>query len=103
MSQTPLRAVASPVAAAASPIAVAKPTKTAKSGGIKQERTWAKNAMVGSLGALVLTGFMLTGGGRRDKSTRLAHIVAGVALLGTSYWHTTLYGPGAQRRPDSIP
>lgn len=60
-----------------------------------KERTHAKNAMVVSMGALVLTGYLAARGGRRDTGTaRVAHIIAGVALLGTSYWHQTLYGRG---------
>ncbi|WP_092787923.1 hypothetical protein [Rhodospira trueperi] len=50
--------------------------------------------MVVSLGALVFTGYLCARGSRRDTdSARMAHMVAGVALLGASYWHTTLYGP----------
>ena len=60
-----------------------------------KERTNAKNAMVVSMGALVLTGYLAARGGRRDTgAARVAHMVAGVALLGTSYWHQTLYGRG---------
>jgi hypothetical protein len=42
--------------------------------------------MVASLGALVLTGYV-----RRNPQARLIHVAAGVALLGLSYWHHTLY------------
>ncbi|SDE97054.1 hypothetical protein SAMN05421720_1197 [Rhodospira trueperi] len=60
----------------------------------QREKTRAKNAMVVSLGALVFTGYLCARGSRRDTdSARMAHMVAGVALLGASYWHTTLYGP----------
>ncbi|SDE86312.1 hypothetical protein [Rhodospira trueperi] len=59
----------------------------------QREKTRAKNAMVASLGALVFTGYLCARGSRRDtESARMAHMVAGVALLGASYWHTTLYG-----------
>ncbi|SDG49497.1 hypothetical protein [Roseospirillum parvum] len=59
------------------------------------ERTAAKNAMMASMGALVLTGYLAARGGRRDTaSSRLWHMVAGVGLLGTTYWHHTLYGRG---------
>ncbi|KAA5605342.1 hypothetical protein F1188_11740 [Roseospira marina] len=59
-----------------------------------KEKTNAKNAMVASLGALVFTGYLCAQGSRRDNTTaRVAHMAAGVALLGASYWHTTLYGP----------
>jgi hypothetical protein len=60
----------------------------------QREKTKAKNAMVASLGALVFTGYLCARGSRRDtEGARMAHMVAGVALLGASYWHTTLYGP----------
>jgi len=60
----------------------------------QREKTRAKNAMVASLGALVFTGYLCARGSRRDtEPARLAHMAAGVALLGASYWHTTLYGP----------
>lgn len=60
----------------------------------QREKTRAKNAMVASLGALVFTGYLCASGRRRDTgSARIAHMAAGVALLGASYWHTTLYGP----------
>jgi len=59
-----------------------------------REKRRAKNAMVASLGALVFTGYLCARGSRRETETaRMAHMVAGVALLGASYWHTTLYGP----------
>ncbi len=65
---------------------------------LKRERTAAKNSMVVSLGALVLTGYFISRGRRADATTyRTAHMIAGVALLGTSYWHATLYG--ADRTP----
>ncbi len=62
----------------------------------KRERTTAKNSMVVSLGALVLTGYLIARGRRADTETfRAAHMIAGVALLGTSYWHSTLYQPAS--------
>jgi hypothetical protein len=60
----------------------------------QREKSRAKNAMSVSLEARVFTGYLCARGGRREtESARLAHMVAGVALLGASYWHTTLYGP----------
>jgi hypothetical protein len=50
-----------------------------------QQRSIAKTGMAVSMGALVLTGFL------HGRKVRLAHVVAGVALLGLSYWHHTLY------------
>lgn len=65
----------------------------------KAEKTAAKNAMMVCMGGLVLTGYLAACGGRRDTAqARLWHMVAGVGLLGTSYWHHTLYGR-AQRTP----
>jgi len=65
----------------------------------QRENTRAKNAMVASLGALIFTGYLCARGSRRDTgAARLAHIAAGVAPLGASDWHTTLYGPRAGGR-----
>ena len=50
-----------------------------------RSRSIAKTGMVASMGALVLTGIL------HGRNARLAHVVAGVALLGLSYWHHTLY------------
>ena len=62
----------------------------AKSSPVRRERllrrrSLAKTGMVASMGALVLTGFL------HGRNARLAHVVAGVALLGLSYWHHILY------------
>lgn len=43
------------------------------------------------MGALVLTGFL------KGRNARLSHVVAGVALLGLSYWHHTLYANDPRR------
>ncbi len=65
----------------------------------QRENTRAKNAMVASVGALIFTGYLCARGSRRDTgAARLAHIAAGVAPLGASDWHTTLYGPRAGGR-----
>lgn len=53
---------------------------------LRRKRQMAKWGMVGALGALVLTATL-----RRQPHARLVHAVAGVALLGFSYWHHTLY------------
>ncbi len=50
-----------------------------------ERRSLAKTGMAAAMGALVLTGFL------HGRNARLAHVVAGVALLGLSYWHHTLY------------
>ncbi|CAH2601868.1 conserved protein of unknown function [Rhodovastum atsumiense] len=66
---------------------------------LRRHRNDAKNAMVVSMGALVLTGYLMDHGGRNYRhAARVAHLAAGVALLGTAYWHHTLYLPGAAGR-----
>lgn len=50
-----------------------------------RRRSAAKTCMAAAMGALVLTGFL------KGRNARLAHVAAGVALLGLSYWHHTLY------------
>ncbi len=60
---------------------------------LARKRHAAKWGLVGSMGALVLTGFL-----RRNPQARLAHVVAGMALLGLSYWHHTLYANDPMRR-----
>lgn len=52
---------------------------------LARDRSRAKTGMAAAMGALVLTGFL------RGRTARLAHVAAGVALLGLSYWHHTLY------------
>lgn len=53
---------------------------------IREQRELAKIGMVASMGTLLATGFM----GR--EASRL-HIGSGLALIGFSYWHYTLYQP----------
>jgi plastocyanin domain-containing protein len=48
--------------------------------------------MTASLGILTLSAFML-----KNKFMKKAHIGAGVALIGFSYWHHTLYQPKEQK------
>lgn len=57
---------------------------------LSTQRSWAKVGMAVSLGTLVYSGFQ----GR--KATGL-HIGAGVALIGFSFWHYSLY-PSRDRR-----
>ncbi|CUW41057.1 protein of unknown function [Magnetospirillum sp. XM-1] len=69
----------------------------AKSGAVRRERlmrsrSLAKTGMAAAMGALVLTGFL------RGRNARVAHVVAGVALLGLSYWHHTLYANDPLKR-----
>lgn len=53
---------------------------------LRRKRSLAKWGMVGALGVLALTGYL-----RRNPQARTLHAAAGVALLGLSYWHHTLY------------
>lgn len=53
---------------------------------LRDKRNLAKWGMVGALGVLALTGYM-----RRRPQIRLLHAATGVALIGLSYWHHTLY------------
>jgi hypothetical protein len=52
---------------------------------LSRSRSIAKTGMVAAMGVLVLTGFL------RGRNAKVAHVVAGVAVLGLSYWHHTLY------------
>ena len=51
---------------------------------IKKQRELAKIGMAVSMGTLLATGFMGQKAGR-------AHICSGLALIGFSYWHYSLY------------
>jgi hypothetical protein len=65
---------------------VTRQTATERRQSLRRHRKLAKWGMVASMGALVLTGMV-----RRSPKLRLAHALSGVALLGLSYWHHTLY------------
>ena len=54
-------------------------------------RTLAKHGMTVSLAALVATGFI------RGTTSRRLHLAAGVALVGFSLWHHSLY-PTSNRK-----
>ena len=56
---------------------------------VQEERDLAKFGMVAAMGTLVVTGFM----GR--QASRL-HIGSGLALIGFSLWHYSLYQPKIQ-------
>ena len=51
------------------------------------KRSMAKIGMAASLGTLVGTGLLGTG----KPAVRRLHLWAGIALVGFSYWHYTLY------------
>ncbi|QTA86992.1 hypothetical protein [Desulfonema magnum] len=52
----------------------------------EDKRSIAKVGMALSMGTLVYTGF-------RGQENRTLHIVSGLALVGFSYWHYSLYQP----------
>lgn len=64
----------------------ASPQPNSKRERLERRRSVAKWGMAAAMGALVVTGYF-----RRNPTARLAHIAAGAALLGLSYWHQTLY------------
>lgn len=67
-----------------------------KSNTLTEQRKQAKIGMALSLGALVGTGFMAHMFEEKKAGiAHLVHVVAGVSLVGFSYWHWTLY----QRSP----
>ncbi|ABC21829.1 hypothetical protein [Rhodospirillum rubrum] len=70
--------------AAPAPVESASPVAL-KRERLRRDRALAKNGMVLSMGALVLTGALHGHGARK------AHVAAGVALMGFAYWHHTLY------------
>jgi hypothetical protein len=54
------------------------------------QREQAKTGMAIAMGTLVATGFLCNVKGW-TRTTRSLHLCAGVALVGFSYWHWTLY------------
>lgn len=67
------------------------PGRCGRSGAGLDAKTLAKHGMTVSLAALVATGFI---GG---KTSKRLHLVAGVALVGFSLWHHSLY-PSPNRK-----
>ncbi len=59
------------------------------------QREAAKLGMAVSLGTLVTTGLLSRLSGTWSPGARNLHLCAGVALVGFSYWHWTLYQPTA--------
>ncbi|MEF3696814.1 hypothetical protein [Desulfolutivibrio sp.] len=64
---------------------------------IRAKRELAKVGMAVSLGTLLATGFMERMGGQSGQAVRNVHLASGLALVGFSYWHWSLY----QRNTDS--
>jgi hypothetical protein len=55
------------------------------------EKSAAKVGMTLSMGALIVTGLM------RGRGARTLHIWSGVALVGFSLWHHSLYRPQGRK------
>jgi hypothetical protein len=68
-------------------------TKTQQDSNLKTKREMAKAGMTASLGILTLSAFML-----KNKTAKKLHVAAGVALIGFSYWHHTLYQPTEKQK-----
>jgi hypothetical protein len=58
---------------------------------LKEKRDLAKIGMVASMGTLLVTGFM-------GREASKLHIGSGLALIGFSYWHYTLYQPDTPKQ-----
>lgn len=68
-----------------------KPQKIPTSA-LARQRKQAKAGMAVALGVLVTTGFVAhMFEEKRAGIAHLAHVAAGVSLVGFSYWHWTLY------------
>ena len=52
---------------------------------IQEKRSAAKTAMLCSLGALAVTGFM------KGRGAKTLHLWSAIALIGFSVWHHQLY------------
>ncbi len=59
------------------------------------QREQAKVGMAASLGLLVATGFLSRSRNVNQPGVQTLHLCAGVALVGFSYWHWTLYQSNA--------
>jgi hypothetical protein len=57
---------------------------------LRRQRSLAKTGMVTSLGVLAATGIM-EGLGSRTATVKTLHVVSGLALIGFSLWHYSLY------------
>jgi hypothetical protein len=61
-------------------------TKIQSNNNLKTKKEIAKVGMTASLGILTISAFML-----KNKTAKRAHVAAGIALIGFSYWHHKLY------------
>jgi len=69
--------------------------RTRSNNDIVRQRETAKLGMAVSLGVLVATGLASRLAGSWTQGSRTLHLGAGVALVGFSYWHWTLYPQNA--------
>ncbi|XOB63020.1 hypothetical protein ACMC56_04245 [Campylobacterota bacterium DY0563] len=58
----------------------------------------AKIGMTASMGITVATSMYM-----KNKFMKRLHVVAGVALVGFSYWHHTLYQPAKKKENKELP
>lgn len=65
---------------------LAQPAPASRSQRLGRHRDLAKKGMIAAMAVTVVTGF--TGG----RNSRSLHLAAGVALVGFSLWHNSLYG-----------
>ena len=63
----------------------------------RKKRELAKVGTAVSLGTLLATGFMERMGGQSGQAVRNVHLFSGLALVGFSYWHWSLYQRGDAR------
>lgn len=65
--------------------------QTSRNSDIARQRAQAKLGLTVSLGVLVASGLASRMDGPWTQGARTLHVCAGVALVGFSYWHLTLY------------
>ena len=59
---------------------------------LRKKRETAKWGLTAALGSLVMTAML------KGRVARKFHILSGVALLGLTYWHQTLYVQNPQKK-----
>jgi hypothetical protein len=57
-----------------------------------EKRDAAKAAITLSIGALTATGLM------KGRGAKVLHLWSGIALMGFTYWHYSLYQPNAKHK-----
>ncbi|MDR1976766.1 MAG: hypothetical protein LBQ18_07210, partial [Campylobacteraceae bacterium] len=67
-------------------------TKTETKNSLQTKKEIAKAGMTASLAIVTLSALML-----KNKTAKKLHVGAGIALIGFSYWHHSLYQPKAEK------